>query len=324
MWTAGLSITGTLLGFYATGVSAQAGVKCLPEVRGEAVNNELEANVKQIAVELCELHLEEGSHDPFIRKPGPGGYALTITHSVEDPDDVEVEDCTAFFNEIIEQCILHAGVWGGTAYVDGLMYEIFQDDITPLSAGPLEARAATKPPAIPKKKSDKTGAGIVKQKGEKEKKPVTAPIPIVKPRPIAKPKPTPTPKSSNDDACDLVPDAKDAKGKDGKSSQGGKVSKGSKDSKDSKGTKKISARGCNDPPPKNLGPGYYDSLDQAYRDGPEDDHICATEKIKMLRRSVNRVVFGAPLHKRSGTKYAKTWTEWQKSKLASMTSTCNL
>jgi hypothetical protein len=313
MWKAGLSITGTLLSLYTAGASAQDGVMCNSRAHGEVVNNELETNVKNLAIELCETHLKEGGHNPFIRNSGPGGYALTITHSEEDLANIGTEECTAHFNDIVEQCILEAGVWGGMAHVNGLMYEISQDDASS-SAGSLDTRATTKAKKPKAKTPTKKPATTPKQKG----KPTPTPKGKATPTPPSKTKPTPTPKATPtpaDNACAFTPG-----GKNGKPGKGGKLA---------------ARTGCSVWPPPNA---HHDGWKNIEHYGTADTSDLVTTNLqcasrKKTKRNFLEVAFGTPmtkrtldfpvnngLEKRSGDRYAKTWAGWEKGKPAHTTS----
>jgi hypothetical protein len=302
MWKAGLSITGTLLSLYTAGASAQEGVMCHSRAHGEIVNNELETSVKNLAVKLCETHLKEGGHDPFVRNSGPGGYALTITHSEEDMENVGVDECTTHFNDIVEQCILEAGVWGGMAHVNGLMYEIAQDDASS-SAGSLGTRSTKKTKKPKAKAPPKEPASAPKGKGKPTPTPKGKATPTPTPKDKAKPTPTPA-----ENACAFMPG-----GKNGKPGKGGKLA---------------ARAGCTVwPPPRARHDGWQNI--EHYGTADTSDLVtsnlqCASKKAK---RNFLEVAFGTPmtkrtldypvnngLAKRSGDKYAKTWAEWEKGK----------
>ncbi|KAF2707531.1 hypothetical protein K504DRAFT_535182 [Pleomassaria siparia CBS 279.74] len=180
MWTAGLSITGTLLSLYATGVSAQDGVACNSKTHGEDGNSGLETSAKNLAMKLCDTYVKNEGPTPFIHDKGPEGIVLTITHSDKNPSSAADENCTAHFNEIVEQCIVKAGVWGGTVEVDGLLYEIYQDytissrddsvEGEEVESRGLEARKTKKTKTKPKKTKNKSKKTKNKSKKTKSKK----------------------------------------------------------------------------------------------------------------------------------------------------------
>lgn len=128
MWTAGLSITSTLLSLYVAGATAQNGVICNSKIPVGKDSSGLQTSANGLAMKLCDAHVKDSGHTPFISDKGLDGVVLTITHSDETPKHTTAEDCAAHFNEIVEQCILKMDVWGGTVDVDGILYEIYQDN----------------------------------------------------------------------------------------------------------------------------------------------------------------------------------------------------
>src|SRR6186713_255254 len=177
MRTAGLSIAGTILSLQATGAYAQGGAVCSSRQLGKAGNSGLKTTVGDLATKLCNNQLNDKDHTPFIHYKGPEGIVLTITHSVEHPNHPATENCVANFNKIVEQCIAK-DVAGGTVEVDGLLYEILQDNAVSardsgleededeeLEARDLEARG--KKPGKKSRHHKKPGRKTRKRKGKK-------------------------------------------------------------------------------------------------------------------------------------------------------------
>ncbi|KAF1351681.1 hypothetical protein EJ07DRAFT_159220 [Lizonia empirigonia] len=85
MWTAGLSITSTLLSFYVAGATAQNGVICNSKIPSGKDNTGLETSANGLAMKLCDAHVKDSGHTPFVSDKGLDGVVLTITHSDETP-----------------------------------------------------------------------------------------------------------------------------------------------------------------------------------------------------------------------------------------------
>lgn len=80
---------------------------------------------KSYGHKLCEVSPPE-SHDAGISyRSGP-----TVFRIVGNGPAESYNDCQFYFEEVIEQCIAQQNVWGGILSVDGVLYEISNDNST--------------------------------------------------------------------------------------------------------------------------------------------------------------------------------------------------
>jgi hypothetical protein len=132
MWTIRTSVFGTFLGLNILG--AHALVVCNTQqardpagVSGAAFAKDLKNKIAKPIEDICVAGFSPNDKHRFVTyESGPLVFTITATD-----DNVQIKSsCGANFDQIIEECIVKSDLWGGSAHIDGSLYQIYNHEMS--------------------------------------------------------------------------------------------------------------------------------------------------------------------------------------------------
>jgi hypothetical protein len=131
MWSISTYVFGAILGLNILG--AHALVVCNTQqardsasVSGAAFAKDLKNTIAKPMDEICIAGFDPNDKHRFISyESGPLVFTITPTE-----DNTQIKNsCGVNFDQIIEECIVEKDLWGGSALIDGLLYQIYNHEM---------------------------------------------------------------------------------------------------------------------------------------------------------------------------------------------------